>query len=173
MFAAIRRPEYSADGRQIKRFMDRRSKAIAVTGLLLSNGADVNATDHGGQTALHIAIANTTRGSRDELVQCLLSAGATVDAVYDREGTPLKVACRLSMFSVAKLLISHRADINAPAGPGHGTPLYEAEAALANRLQPPGCEHILKLLRSKDAVALPPAGLDREAEAGDEDGEMT
>ena len=43
----------------------------------------------------------------------LLSRGAAVDARNDDDTTPLIMACTECHFKVAKLLISHGADVNA------------------------------------------------------------
>ena len=93
---------------------------------LLSVGADVNAAQGDGMTALHWA---AERGDA-ELARMLLHAGAAVDAAT-RNGsyTPLHIAARNGSAPVAVLLLDAGADASAPA-PGTGTtPLHLAAAA--------------------------------------------
>lgn len=67
---------------------------------LLANGADPNLAQPGGQSALHAA---ATRGSL-ELVEMLLRKGARVDAVDQREKTPLELADEHGHRQVVELL---------------------------------------------------------------------
>ena len=61
--------------------------ALAAARLCLDHGADVNATDAGGNTPLHLAVA-----SSDELVRLLVERGANVNAKDQLGRTPLDVA---------------------------------------------------------------------------------
>ena len=93
---------------------------------LLAGGADVNAAQGDGMTALHWA---AERGDPD-VAQMLLHAGAAVDPVT-RIGSyaPLHLAARNGGTSVAVLLLDAGSD-PAAAAPGTGaTPLHLAAAA--------------------------------------------
>ncbi len=84
---------------------------------LVERGADVNVTNHKGQTALHCA----AKAGFVDIVTLLLAHGATVDAVDDKGETPLATALRSTakdkaclMAVVGELLAAgadpHRAD---------------------------------------------------------------
>ena len=61
--------------------------AIEAIGLCLDHGADINAADANGQTALHVAVTQA-----DSIVSFLAERGAKLD-VKDRQGrTPLDIA---------------------------------------------------------------------------------
>ena len=99
---------------------------IAAVRALLAGGADVNAAQGDGMTALHWA---ADRGSA-ELAEMLLYAGAAVEPVTRIGGyTPLHIAARTGSDAVALLLLGAGADAAAPA-PGTGTtPLHLAATA--------------------------------------------
>jgi ankyrin repeat protein len=61
--------------------------AVAAAKLCLDNGADVNAHDAAGATALHLAVATS-----DDLVKELAERGARLDAKDQLGRTPLDVA---------------------------------------------------------------------------------
>ncbi|HET6604741.1 MAG TPA: ankyrin repeat domain-containing protein [Xanthomonadaceae bacterium] len=88
---------------------------------LLANGADPDAADRDGATALHHAARSTDPGVAAQL----LDAGATVDAV-DRHGlTPLAAACASGNWRVAKFLLER----GARPQPDGGAPVLLAAAA--------------------------------------------
>jgi uncharacterized protein len=93
---------------------------------LLKDGADVNAPQGDGMTALHWA---AERGDV-ELANLLLYGGANVAAVT-RIGqyTPLHVAARTGNAAVVKALVAARADVAAKTVPGGVTPLHLASAS--------------------------------------------
>ena len=93
---------------------------------LLAAGADVNAAQGDGMTALHWA---AERGNPD-LARMLLYAGARVDPVT-RIGsyTPMHVAARSGSAAVAGLLLDAGADPAAAAAGAGTTPLHLAAAA--------------------------------------------
>src|SRR5215471_13728786 len=97
----------------------------AVRGLL-QKGADVNAAQSDGMTALHWA---AYKGDA-ELADMLLYAGAHTDAVT-RIGqyTPLHVASREGNAAVAKVLIDKGANVNSKTTNSGATPLHLAAAA--------------------------------------------
>jgi ankyrin repeat protein len=97
----------------------------AVRGLL-QKGADVNAAQNDGMTALHWA---AQRGDA-ELAQMLIYAGARADAVT-RIGlyTPLHVAAREGHAAVAKVLLDNGANVDAKTTNSGVTPLHLAAAS--------------------------------------------
>jgi ankyrin repeat protein len=80
-------------------------RAAAVCRMLLDAGADPNATQAGGYTALHSAAQNGQR----ELVELLLARGADVNARSDDGTTALGFAERGGHADVAALLRSRAA----------------------------------------------------------------
>jgi ankyrin repeat protein len=81
-----------------------------VVGLLLKAGADVEARNPEGQTALMVV----ARTGRVDAAQLLLKAGAKVNAREDWGGqTALMWAAAQSQPAMIKLLVAHRADVNA------------------------------------------------------------
>ena len=81
---------------------------------LLDNGADVNAEDSEGRTALHKVFANPDASDRDVLVlvQLLLDRGADVNTQDDLHQTPLHLALRSGRFEGPWVLLKHGADLN-------------------------------------------------------------
>ena len=61
---------------------------IEAVKLCLDRGADINAADDSGQTALHVAAAQ--RG--DDFIRFLVRSGAALDATDKQGRTPLDVA---------------------------------------------------------------------------------
>ena len=99
---------------------------IAAVRALLADGADVNAAQGDGMTALHWA---AERGHA-ELAEMLLYAGAVVEPVTRIGGyTPLHIAARTGSGSVALLLLDAGADPAATASGTGTTPLHLAAAA--------------------------------------------
>ncbi|WP_254230072.1 ankyrin repeat domain-containing protein [Wolbachia pipientis] len=76
--------------------------------LLVEKGADVNAKDVGGYTALHLAVAE----KRLETVRELIQSGANVNAEeYGNKCTPLHLACMVSEKEIVKELVKAGAEI--------------------------------------------------------------
>ena len=111
--------------------------APEVAELLISNGADVNAKDGGGDTPLYQAAMHNA----PEVAELLISNGADVNA-KGMDVTPLHQAARQNAPKVAELLISNGADVNAKDR-GHDTPLHEAACSDAR--------HVAELLISNGA----------------------
>jgi ankyrin repeat protein len=107
---------------------------------LLRDGADVNAAQGDGMTALHWAAER----SDEQMVEMLLYAGAKVD-VITRIGqyTPLHLASRTGNAPVASRLLDMGADVGAVTSPAGTTPLHLAAAS--------GYLEILDLLIGKGA----------------------
>ena len=99
---------------------------IAAVRALLADGADVNAAQGDGMTALHWAAEHGDA----RLAEMLLYAGAVVEPVTRIGGyTPLHIAARTGSDAVALMLLGAGADA-AAAAPGTGTtPLHLAATA--------------------------------------------
>ena len=83
--------------------------------LLLSRGADINATDYQGYTPLHWAAQNGHR----EAAEVLLSNKADPDSRGDEGVTPLDLAAENNHKDLMDLLVAHKASVsvhNAAAG---------------------------------------------------------
>jgi ankyrin repeat protein len=93
---------------------------------LLRDGADVNASQGDGMTALHWAAA----GGDAEMAAMLVLAGANVKSVT-RIGhyTPLHIACQGGNPDVVEILLQAGADVSARTTPGETTPLHLAAAS--------------------------------------------
>lgn len=70
--------------------------------LIISLGADVNAKDPGGSTALHYAASNNNEG----IIKLLLKSGANPDMSDKNNNTPFHVALDEHNTDIAKLLIN-------------------------------------------------------------------
>ena len=82
---------------------------------LLAKGADVNARDRSGQTALHHAIM----ANKPEILELLLSKSADVNAKETKGRTPLMYSAILgSKLEVMNLLLSRGADVRAKTPDG-------------------------------------------------------
>ena len=90
---------------------------------LIAKGADVNQKDSSGNSLLIISSAN----GNAEIVQLLLSSGASLDAVdANMNATALHAASYLGHPEVMKLLVKHGIDLNIQ-GPYNGyTALHDA-----------------------------------------------
>ena len=91
---------------------------------LLEQGADVNAREGDGSTALHWASYHDNR----DVVDLLLGAGAEIDAANDLGVTPLWAACENGSAVMAGMLLGAGADPNR-ALPFGETPLMTASRA--------------------------------------------
>jgi uncharacterized protein len=93
---------------------------------LVQKGADVNAAEGDGMTALHWA----AEGNHADIVATLVYAGARIDA-RTRIGayTPLLVASRVGAAEVLEILLQAGADVNYRTTTGSMTALHFAAAA--------------------------------------------
>jgi uncharacterized protein len=76
--------------------------------LLIDAGAKTELTSGKGQTALFIAVANST-----EVVRILIKAGANVNAKNEKSHTALMRAIEFGSMETIKLLLASNADVNA------------------------------------------------------------
>ncbi|MCG8417356.1 MAG: ankyrin repeat domain-containing protein [Proteobacteria bacterium] len=72
---------------------------------MVDGGADLNAADYDGRTALHLAAAE----GRLDVVAYLLNRGARVNVIDRWGGTPLQDAIRHTHDAIAQLLTEHGA----------------------------------------------------------------
>lgn len=141
---------------------------LGTAGLLLARGADVNATNRLGGTALHLAVMS----GDPAMATLLLEHRATVDSQNDRGETPLFAAARLAAglgglpagksstnaaHSLVGLLLANHANVNTTNFQGRNV-LQElvfngipADSALVARL---GRSGATGTLRRKDRVVL-------------------
>ncbi len=93
---------------------------------LVKQGADVNAAQGDGMTALHWAAEN----GQPEIAKLLVSAGADVKATT-RIGayTPLHLASRAGNAAMIRILLEAGSDPNRPTTTGEATPLHFASAS--------------------------------------------
>jgi ankyrin repeat protein len=88
---------------------------------LIQAGAEVNATNYVGQTALHFA----AQGGNKEIALALIQAGAEINATDQHGGTPLHRAAYFFHAELALMLIKKGAKVNATDYLGQ-TPLHKA-----------------------------------------------
>jgi len=98
--------------------------------VLLDNGADVNASDSNGDTALLIVVVRRNTGLM-EIVRILLDKGADVNAKDKNGRTVLMVAASEGKVEVMQTLLAKGADVNARDSDGN-TALIRAIRAVAN-----------------------------------------
>jgi hypothetical protein len=111
---------------------------VSLAKLLIQKGADVNATDINGETALMAAAS----GRQTDLVQLLISDGADVNAKDNGGETALMDAVKAGQNDIVQLLIQNGADVNAKDNSGK-TPLAYAEI--------PAYSEIINLLKQAGA----------------------
>ena len=92
---------------------------------LLSKGANINAKNEKGQTALMVAAWR----KRLEIVRCLIDNGADVNATNQYGGTALMDAAMTGHLEVVKPLIDRGVDLHAKTQRG-GTVLMQAASHL-------------------------------------------
>lgn len=80
-----------------------------IVALLLESGSNVNAVDEQGRSALWLSCAD----DHEHVMRMLLDRGANANLPSKYGETPLMRAVQAGQATAAKLLIAHRADINA------------------------------------------------------------
>ncbi|NOU21977.1 MAG: hypothetical protein HOO93_09330 [Methyloglobulus sp.] len=112
------------------------SQPDEVADFFLTNGVDVNAKGHNGETALHTALSNnsfgmylTTESAQRHIsfIENLINHGADVNAVTENGETPLLISIRTNVKDkmAISLLLKNRADPNIHDKEGK-TPLIAA-----------------------------------------------
>ncbi len=98
---------YACDGIR-DYYLDEAKKWEKTIGLLLENGADVNAQNKNGRTPM----MNAARHNAARIVELLIEHGASVD-LHTKDGTTaLMVAADNDEIDVIKVLVKHDADLN-------------------------------------------------------------
>ena len=90
-----------------------------IAGELIRHGADVNAVDQNGDTALHYS----AQFKQPRVMKLLLEAGAKSNLVDRWKQTPLIMSCTQRDLPSVVMLVEHKADIN-QSTPGRGTALH-------------------------------------------------
>ena len=93
----------------------------------LTAGADVNAQDYLGRTALHAAV---TARSKNCVSMLLTHQADTSRVTYDEANTALHTAARMGYADIASLVIEHQAHLAAKENSFHQTPLELAKKIL-------------------------------------------
>jgi PAS domain S-box-containing protein len=114
-------------------------RAVIAADLVLSGEGIADVPDNSGRTPLHLAAA----GGFTDVVDALLSHGASVKAQDHSGRTPLHDAAAHDHLEAAVILITHGANINAPDH-AHRTPLHVAAVQ--------DCRELVALLLSKQAA---------------------
>jgi len=96
-----------------------------IVSILVSNGADVNATDNNGLTAMHYAVKN----GFENIVKILPSYNANVNAPDKNGVTPLHYAVAGMHREIIVMLFKHGASANVKDNAGRTSLHYAAEAA--------------------------------------------
>ena len=99
---------------------------------LLEEGADPDATDDGGSTALCWAV----RVNRVDLVKALLARNAKVDQEESDAGTALHDAAAVGSAELVKLLLDHGAEVNHKDKGGHTALMIAAFGAMIKNAPP-------------------------------------
>ncbi|OAQ71914.1 ankyrin repeat-containing protein [Pochonia chlamydosporia 170] len=98
---------------------------VETIGLLLNNGASINAVDNRKMTALHLAI----KGGHGGVIPFLIKNGARVNSKDDSGNTPLLLALRSGSKDITKLLLQsgvRSIQINRPQSILQSFPVYRA-----------------------------------------------
>jgi ankyrin repeat protein len=129
-----------------------RGRDIALIGLLLDNGANIEGRDQAGNTPLLTAAAaeahEETVQNRLEEIELLLQRGADLKAQNARGNTALALAMQPGHHRIVRLLIDRGADMMTVSAGDPFTPLHVA--AFANHTN-----HVLELLREGASVNAP------------------
>ena len=81
--------------------------------LLIEKRALVDSLDNEQWTPLHVLCMQS---SDVDMVECLLTAGADINALTDKGATPLILACENEKLEIVKALIKHKADSSVRTG---------------------------------------------------------
>ncbi len=108
---------------------------------LLQGGAEIDAVDGSGNTAL----LNAVNSGSIQSVKVLLDNGAAVNIANSDQITPLHEGCRFQKVKIVDLLLQHGADVDAKDYAGN-TPLHDAVDGRNKK-----SSQIVKLLLNKNA----------------------
>ena len=86
---------------------------LGCTRLLLEKGAEVDSLDDEGWTPLHIL---SYQGNDADMVECLLTAGADINALTEMGATSLGLACYNEKTEIVQTLLKHKADSSVRQG---------------------------------------------------------
>ncbi|MHC9538895.1 MAG: ankyrin repeat domain-containing protein [Vulcanimicrobiota bacterium] len=107
---------------------------VKITEFLISSGADINAKDRKGNTALHLIAPDRDRGCDDDgMAKVLVNKGIRLNEKNLKGETPLLAALKNSQTIIALYLIAKGADVNA-ADLGGLTPLLIAAGMLDEQI---------------------------------------
>lgn len=112
----------------------------AVARVLADDGAQINAVNRAGESALHIA----TKTGNVHLVELLTTYKPNLNLLSKKETgglSALHFACRMDHLEVAKALVKAGANVNIQSVPHGATPLIDAAKL--------GCARIIKFLLMK------------------------
>ena len=104
--------------------------------VLLKAGADVDAKNVLGETALHRAASN----GHTETVEILLKAGADVNVEDDKSYTPLMGAAAANQTETVRALLKEGADVNARDKDGDTALAYTDDDELVELLKKAGAK---------------------------------
>jgi|GEM_PF-401579 len=110
---------------------------------LVAQGADVNAVNENGSTALHFAADK----GRTEVVRFLLDHGSSVNVKAKSGSTPLLLAARSGSLETVRLLLDRGAEVNVETGAGQGHINWSPLSTVAES----GSLEIVRLLLSRGA----------------------
>ena len=108
---------------KIELFDAARNGNIKIVRLLLDKGADVNAKDRSGKTAMILAAKN----GHADIVRLLLDKGADVNAKADDDTTALMQAAEKGNVDVVRALLEKGADVNVRRLDGSTALMYAAK----------------------------------------------
>ena len=118
---------------------------------LIAEGADLDATDSRGNSALYLA---ASKGHAD-VVEALAQAGADVDIDNSFGSTPLHVASRYGHVEVIRVLVTYGAHIDSIGRPSNSANLLtDGSAAGMLRRAPSASTPLMKAARSGELEAV-------------------
>jgi ankyrin repeat protein len=146
---AVAGPDLAAERATVADAAERRDQAVV--GTLLKGGADVNAAQIDGTTALHWAAYHDDA----ETAALLVKAGANVNAANRYGVPPLALACTNGNAAVVRLLLEAGADANATVKGGETVLMMAARSGsieAVNELLVRGARHDARERRGQTAL---------------------